>query len=80
MFFVQEDDKPNIIFNKLNILKIEQDKIILPVTNEQIKPIQAKKLATKVNKILNQSNCKKIVLSKKMQRNELFYKQVHKFN
>ena len=80
MFFVQEDDKPNIIFNKLNILKIEQDKIILPVTNEQIKSIQAKKLATKVNKILNQSNCKKIVLSKKMQRNEFFLNYLNSNN
>ena len=36
MFFIQECDKPNKISKMFNILKLEQDKIILPIDEEKL--------------------------------------------
>ena len=34
MYYIQETDKPNKLFEFFNIIKLQDDKIILPINNE----------------------------------------------
>ena len=82
MYYIQESDKPNIFFRIFNIIKLKQDKIIMPIkADEEINQRKAEKLAIKTKKILEITNCNKIILSKKMKKqenykNELYNKQI----
>ena len=64
MYYIQETDKPNPIFKLLNIIRLKGDKIILPITEEQITVKKAKALARKTTKILRKTNCNKLIISK----------------
>lgn len=82
MYYVQETDKPNIILKIFNIIKLEDDKIILPVKKEKMNLKKAEKLAEKTKKILDKTNCNKIILSKEIKKQEnyknyLFANQVN---
>lgn len=70
MYYVQEVDKPNVIFKLFNIVELKDDKIILPIRDEKISVKKAEKLGNKVIKILNKTNCNKLVLSKKIKEKE----------
>lgn len=66
MFYIEKTDKPSWLERKLNLVKVQENTIILPIdknTNEK----QIEKIATKTNKIIKKySTSKKIVLSKEM--------------
>lgn len=66
MFYIEKNDKPSWLERKLNLVKIQENTIILPIdenTNEK----QIEKIATKTNKIIKKySTSKKIVLSKEI--------------
>ncbi len=70
MYYVQESDNPNSILNRLNIVRLKQDKIILPIQKEKISSKKARKLAEKTKKILKKTNCHKLILSKEIKRQE----------
>lgn len=70
MYYVQETDKPNCMLNLFNIIKLKDDKIILPVQKEEISLKKAEKLAEKTKKILDKTNCNKIILSKEIKKQE----------
>lgn len=70
MYYIQETDKPNILLKKANIIKLREDKIILPIAEEPINIKKAEKLAIKTKNILEKTNCKKVVLSKKIKKQE----------
>ena len=72
MYFIQETDKPKRLLKFLNYIIIKNDTLILPIANEELKIKKAEKLAKKTKKIIEQSNCKKIVISKKIEKQELF--------
>lgn len=72
MYYVQETDKPNFMFNQFNIIKLKEDKIILPVQNEEISLKKAEKLAEKTKKFLDKTNCNKIILSKEVKKQEKY--------
>ena len=55
MFYIEKNDKPNWLIKKANIIKVEDNTIILPIY-EKIKPKGIEKLAKK-NK---QNNKKKL--------------------
>ena len=67
MFYIQKNDKPNIIEKTFNIINMQENKIFLPITaNTSEKQIE--KLAQKTKKIISKySNSKKIVISKNLQ-------------
>lgn len=67
MFYIQKNDKPNIIEKTFNIIKMQENKLFLPITaNTSEKQIE--KLAQKTKKIISKySNSKKIVISKNLQ-------------
>lgn len=64
MYYIQETDKPKLLFKLFNIIKVKEDKIILPIKEEKISIKKAEKLAIKTKKILDKTNCNKVVLSK----------------
>lgn len=81
MYYIQETDKPNFIFNKLNIIKLKDDKIKLPTNGQGPMPLKkALKLAKKTNKILSETNSKKIVLSKNIKKEEAYVNELYSYN
>ena len=77
MIYIEKNDKPNIIEKMLNLIKVQDSTIILPI-NEKTKEKQIEKIAKKTIKVIGKiSNSKKIVLSKKMKKEE---KYIHYLN
>ena len=64
MYYIQETDKPKFLFRLFNIIKVKEDKIILPIKEEKISIKKAEKLANKTKKILDKTICNKVILSK----------------
>lgn len=81
MYYIQEDDKPNFIAKTFNIIKLEGDKIIIPInTNEKIEEKKAEKLVQKTKKILDKAISKKIILSQKIQEQEEYKNRLYRYN
>lgn len=80
MYYIQETDKPSKIFEFFNIIKVQDDKIILPI-NEKIKnQKRAEKLAIKTKNMLRQSNCNKIIISKKIRKQEQYMNYLYTYD
>lgn len=72
MFYIEKNDKPNWVEKKLSVLKVIDNTIAIPIT-EDIKESQIEKIAIRTNKKINKlSNSKKVVLSKDMKKEEGF--------
>lgn len=72
MFYIEKNDKPNWLEKKLNIIKVIDNTIILPIA-EDTKEKQIEKIAKKTKQSIEKnSNSKKIVLSKKMLKEEMY--------
>lgn len=80
MYYIQEGDKPNILVSLLQIVKLEGDKIILPIKDEKINEKKAEKLAKKTEKILAKTNCNKIILSKKLKKQEAYKNELYSYS
>lgn len=72
MFYIEKDDKPSWIGEKLGILKVADNTISVPIVKD-MNENQIEKIAVRTNKKINKlSNSKKIVLSKEMKKEEKF--------
>ena len=72
MVYIEKNDKPNFIEKILNLIRVKENTIILPI-NEKITENKIEKLAMKTyKKITKISNSKKIVLSKEMKEEEKY--------
>lgn len=81
MYFIQESDKPNFWLNMFNIIKLQHDKIILPIVGDNnISNKKSKALVNKINKVLVKTNCKTIVISKKMKQKEHILNYLYTYN
>ena len=81
MYYVQEADKPNILLNLFNIIRLEEDKIILPITmHEEMNLKKARKLAQKTKKILDETTCNKIILSKEIKKQKNYKNYLYSNN
>lgn len=80
MFFIQENDKPSKISKLFNILKLKEDKIILPIKEENLEIKDASKLAVKTKKILDLANCNKVIISKKIKQQQLYINYLNSYN
>lgn len=81
MYFIQETDKPLKILKLLNIIKLQEDKIILPVgDSELLDSKKSEKLAKKTIKILNKTLCNKIVVSKQIKKQEQYINYLYSKN
>ncbi len=70
MVYIEKNDKPNFIEKILNLIRVKENTIILPI-NEKMTEKKIEKLAMKTyKKITKISNSKKIVLSKEMKEEE----------
>ena len=80
MYYIQEIDKPNFIFNILNIVRLCDDKIILPITgNEKISLNKAQKLARRTKKVLDRTISKKIVISNQIKKQKDYTNFLHTY-
>ena len=67
MFYIEKNDKPSWFERKINLIKVQENTIIVPI-NENTNKKQVEKIAKKTNKIISKmTSSKKIVLSKKIQ-------------
>ena len=74
MFYIEKNDKPNFIERKLNLIKVQENTIMLPI-DQNTKEKQIEKISAKTKKIIQKcSTSKKVVLSKEM------YKQTQYIN
>ena len=80
MYFIKETDKPSKILKFVNVIKLDSDKIILPIQDEQIDEKQAQKLSIKTKKILDMSNCNKVILSKKIKKQDNYVNFINSYN
>ena len=74
MYYIQESDKLSKIAGFFNILKLENNHIILPITQTSIDEKRAYRLAVKTKNVLKKTNSKKLVISK------IIKKQKHYMN
>ena len=75
MYCIQKYDKPNICIRWLKIIKLEGNKIYIPLENYEKQNKQQKteeKLAIKTAEIFEKLNSKKIVLSKEIKKYEIY--------
>ena len=79
MIYIEKNDKPNIIEKMLNLIKVQDSTIILPI-NEKTKEKQIEKIAKKTIKVIGKiSNSKKIVLRKKMKKEEKYINYLNEY-
>ena len=77
MYYIQETDKPVLIARIFNLIEIVNDRIILPIEEkETIDEKKIKILTKKIIKILDKTNCKTIILSKYLKKNEGFMEKL----
>ena len=80
MYYIQETDKPNKIAEWLYIVKLENDTIILPITETSLEEKTAYKLAIKTKTILDKTNSKKLVLSKQVKQQEDYVNYLYSYH
>ena len=72
MFYIEKNDKPNWLEKKLNLIRIQDNTIILPITKETGNK-KIEKLAQKTRKVIQKySNSKKVILSKEMHNEQMY--------
>lgn len=79
MYYVQESDKPSWLSKTFNIVKLENNKIILPIETDKISDKKAQKLAQRTKKILDKTNCNKLVISKNIKKIENYMNQLYTY-
>lgn len=81
LYGIQEADKPNFIFYLANIICLQGNKILLPITGEKkLSSRKAKKLAQKTKKILDKAMSKRIVISEKIKQQEEYVNYLHTYS
>lgn len=96
LYYIQEDDKPSWFYKKFNIIKMEGNKIILPMEIKKIDENEkdkgnseideknsnkkAQKLAKKTKRILDKTNSKKLVISKNVKQLTNYINYLYSYN
>jgi len=77
LYYIKETDKPVLIARVFNLVEIVNDRIILPIEEKEIIDEKKLKILTKkIIKILDKTNCKTIILSKYLRKNEGFMEKL----
>lgn len=80
MYYIQETDKPNILFELFNVLQLDNDKIILPIKEKEILDSKkADKLAKRTSEILKKTGTKSVVLSKTLKLQKEYIKKLNEY-
>ena len=77
MYYIQEIDKPSWLRRTFKIVQLEKNKIILPIETDKIGDKKAQKLAKKTKKILDKTNCNKLVISKNVKKIDNYMNQLY---
>ena len=80
MYYIKEADKPSKIAEWFHMVKLENDTITLPITETSLEEKTAYKLAIKAKTILDKTNSKKLVLSKKIKEQEIYVNYLYSYN
>lgn len=80
MYYIKETDKPSKFAEFFHIIKLENDTIILPITETSLEEKTAYKLAIKTKNILAKTNSKKLVLSKQVKQQETYVNYLYSYN
>ena len=96
LYYIQEDDKPSWFYKKFNIIKMEGNKIILPMEIKKIDENEkdkenskideknsnkkAQRLAKKTKRILDKTNSKKLVISKNVKQLTNYINYLYSYN
>lgn len=80
MYYIKECDKPSKLLEFFNIVKLENDNIIIPITKTSLEEKIAYKLAIKTKNILDKTNSNKLVLSKKIKQQENYVNYLYSYN
>ena len=79
MFYIEKNDKPNWIEDKLKLIKLKENIIMLPDL-EKIEEKDIEKIAKRTKKIIDKhSRSKKIAISKEMQKNSLYINYINSY-
>ena len=79
MYYIPENDKPSWLSKTFNIVKLENNRIILPIETDKISDKKAQKLAKKTKKILDKTNCNKLVISKNIKKIDNYMNQLYTY-
>lgn len=80
MYYICETDKPSKIAEFFNIVKLDNNHIILPIDKTNIDEKTSYKLAIKTKTILDKTNSKKLVLSKKIKEQTSYVNYLYSYN
>lgn len=80
MYYIEETDKPNKICKILKIVKIKDNKIVLPIKEEVVTSKYQQRLASKTNEILKKTNSNKIVVSNAIKKYEKYINFLNSYN
>ena len=80
MYYIKEADKPSKIAEWFHMVKLENDTITLPITETSLEEKTAYKLAIKTKTILDKTNSKKLVLSKKIKEQEIYVNYLYSYH
>lgn len=80
MYYICETDKPSKIAEFFSIVKLDNNHIILPIAKTNIDEKISYKLAIKTKTILDKTNSKKIVLSKKIKEQTTYVNYLYSYN
>ena len=76
-YFIKEDDKPNVFKQILNINTIDNNQIIVQPIQEKVTEKQVQKVAKNIRKKCQKEGINRVVLSKNIQKNRLFYDKIY---
>lgn len=73
MYYIQETDKPILVTRVFKIIEIVEDKLILPINvGEIMDEKQMNIIVKKIKKILDKTNCKTVILTKTLKKQNEF--------
>ena len=80
MYYIKENDKPSKITEWLHIVKLENNMIILPIKKTSLDEKTAYQLANKTKRILDRTNSRKLVLSKRIKQQKDYVNYLYSYN
>lgn len=80
MYYICETDKPSKIAEFFSIVKLDNNHIILPIAKTNFDEKTSYKLAIKTKTILDKTNSKKIVLSKRIKEQTTYVNYLYSYN
>lgn len=79
MYYIEKTDKLKIFERLFKIIKIQENKLILPIGQSNLKENQSIQLANKTHKVLKKTRSNKIVLSKDLQKNQVYVNMLYSY-